>query len=340
MAWMIEMMVQQKRIKMEGIRKKISEVASPQPDGIATAIKPKRGEKAKFDLGFNYEQKGKRKKWKHKRRGKRIKLEAGSVKRERQELPMISVCVEGAAFTRAHEEGKGRPQEVLLRHGENLANMVREVRRVALEAIFDGVYMPEDEAATASNRHLTLIQGLCTAKGAFNASLFKTTKGKTMLDNFAFGMMVRQFFRDASFAGEVVGQACREYSEMKKAAASPFVHSLPMMAAGNATVDGIYYSRTFPAGNREAELLVRHNLEEFIRGVFSAVKMAKESGRSSRYLEKYCYPPDGVLDIGKFENADKTPLKGEELFRSAISQFFCDSEMVKKAIGQALDKMG
>ena len=339
---MIEMMIQAKEIKTGGKRKKIQDVAFPRQEGITTTIKPKRGEKAKFDLKFNYEQVGKRKRWKHKTRSKRIKLDAGignvTVKRERSELPAVNVSVDGAIFTRAHEE-KGRSQEALLRHGENLENMVREVKRVVIDAIFDGVYQPEDTAMIASNRHLELIRGLCTAKGAFNPSPFKTTIGKPMLDNFAFSMMAWQFFRDVRFAGEVVGQASRECSELKKAATSPSVHSLPMMASGNATVDGVYYSRTFPAGNREAELFVRHNLEEFIRGVFSAVKMAKGDGRSSRYLEKYCYPPEGALDIRNFANPDKTPIK-EELFRSAISQFFCDSEMVRKAVGQALEKMG
>lgn len=333
-------MLQTRKIKKADERKNVSDVASPEPEGIATTIKLKRGEKARFDLAFNSEQKGKR--WRHKPKKKRIvpanKKGQKVVSRERPELPTINVTVDGTTYTRAHEEGKGRAQEVLLRHGDNLENMVREVRRITFEALSDGVYKPEDTTMTACNRGLTLIQGLCTEKGAFNASLFETTEGKPMQDNFAFGMMVRQFFRDASFAGEVVGQASREYSEMKNAAAAPSFHTEPQMAAGFATVDGTYYRRTFPTGDREAELIVRRNLEEFVRGAISAVKMAAEQERSPQDAESYCYPPEGVLEMRKFETVDHQPIKDETLFRRAIAQFFYDSEMVKKATRQALSE--
>ena len=64
-------MVQIKKIKQEGVRKEIPDVASPQPEGITTTATLKRGEKASFDLQFNFEQKGKRKQWVHKKKSKR-----------------------------------------------------------------------------------------------------------------------------------------------------------------------------------------------------------------------------------------------------------------------------
>ena len=332
------MMVQKKQIKPEGKRKRIPDVASPQPDGIATAAAPKRGEKAAFDLQFNFEQKGKSKRWARKKPGKRLKIDGGSVKRERPELPIITVAVDGATFTRAHEESKGRPQEALLRHGSNLANMVREVKRVTFAALFDGTYKPEDDTMTASNRHLSLIAGLCAEKGALDASLFETTQGKQMLNNFAFGMMVRQFFRDVDFAGKVVGWASQEYRELNKEKPLSVIPTMVRMASTSATVDGVPYTRTFPTGDREAEQIVRRNLELFVKGAMEAAKLAVENERRPSDAHLYCYPPEGVLDMRKFETVDGKPLNDEAMFRRAISQFFCDSEMAKKAIKQALDK--
>ena len=331
---MIDMIVQKGKIKTEGERKRIPDVASVQPDGIATAVKPK--EKAAFDLQFNFEQKGKRREWKHKKPGKRLKIEGGSVKRERSELPIITVAVDGVTFTRAHEEGKGRRQEALIRYGSNLENMVLEVKRVTFAALFDGTYAPEDDTMAASNRHLSLIAGLCTEKGALDASLFETTQGKQMLNNFAFSMMVRQFFRDVDFAGKVVGWAAREYSELKTEKPLSVIPTMVRMASASATVDGVPYTRTFPAGDREAEQIVRRNLELFVKGAMEAAKLAVAQERRASDAHLYCYPPEGVLDMRNFETVDGEPLKDEAMFRRAISQFFCDSEMAKKAIKQAL----
>ena len=67
-----------------------------------------------------------------------------------------------------------------------------------------------------------------------------------------------------------------------------------------------------------------------------AAKLAVGNERRPSDAHLYCYPPEGVLDMRRFETVDGKPLKDEAMFRRAISQFFCDSEMVKKAIMQAL----
>ena len=333
------MMLQKKRIKTEGARNEIPDAASPQHEGIVVTIKPRRGEKGEFDRGFNYAQKtGKHKPGKlaRRKRGKRLKLLAGVVGLERLELPTIYLSVEGTSYLRAHAEGKGRSQEILLRHGKNLETMVMEVRRVVQEAIRSGVFVPLDKTTTASNRGLTLIHGLCADFEGVDARLFETTKGRQMHSNFAFRMMLYQFFRHVHFAGKAVGVAAADYYRANKAA--PSFHTEPQMASGFATVDGVYYNRHFPAGDREAELIVRLNLEKFIRGALSAAKAARGDGRDSRDTEKYCYPPEGSLSVRDFETPDGLPLKDNKLFRRAISQFFCDTEMVKQVIGQSLGK--
>jgi len=336
------MNVRQKQIKTSDApdkRQAIPNAASPLPEGISTLA---RGARGKFDKAFNYGRVGKRRRLKRNKPNRRLEIGARQgamiVGRERRALPTITVSADGTSFTRAHEEGKGRSQEVLLRHGNNLENMVREVRRVVFEALFSGIYQPQDETATASNRHLFLIQGLCTEKGALDASLFFTTKGIKMRNNFAFGMMVRQFFREVDFAGKVVGWASREYYAEKKANPLQVIPPVVRMAPAQTTVGGIYYRRSFPAGDREAELIVRHNLSEFVKGAMPAAKEAKSLGQNSRQVEPHCYPPDGVLKMRNFSMPGGKPMKDDALFRRAISQFFCDSEMARKAISQAIGK--
>jgi hypothetical protein len=164
----------------------------------------------KSNIGFV----GKRKTPKRKPKGRRLRLDGSLVKKERRELPAVTVVVEGTAFIRAHEEGKGRSQEAILRHGENLANMVAEVQRVTREAIRDGKFLPQEEALGFANRKSPVwqIYQLCTEQGAMDASQFTTTKGIQMKENTAFRMVVFQFFRDVDFAGKVVGQASRDYA--------------------------------------------------------------------------------------------------------------------------------
>jgi len=330
-------MVQKGEIKTEGDgkgrRKRISEAASPQPEGIATTAK--RGEKAKFDLSFNYEQIGRRKRWRHKKKGRRIQAEGGLVMRQKQERPASTVELDGCAYVRSYQ-AKGAAFETLLRHGGNLSNMVSEVKRVTKQALSDGVYKPLAPTDTASNRHLTLIHGLCNDANGVDARLFFTTKGKQMAKNFSFTMMVYQFFRDVDFAGKVVGAAAKEHSAAGEAGAKAPEWHEARMAAGFATVAGTYYNRSFPAGDLEAERIVRRNLEIFIIGAMGAAKAAMEQGRDSRDVEKYCYPPDGTLRMRELDALDGKPLKDEAMFRRAISQFFLDSEMVEKAVKQAL----
>ncbi|MFA6907918.1 MAG: hypothetical protein WC263_03750 [Candidatus Micrarchaeia archaeon] len=326
------MMLQKRAIKTADGRKAISEVASVQADGIAAAITA-----ANSEHKMGRHRPGR--KVTRKRKSKRLQLAADgkmhSVQRERPELPSITVSVGGATFTRAHAEGSGHAMERLLRHGNNLEILCSEVRGVAQGAIRDGIYLPLDSTATASNRCLSLVHGLCFG---IDARKFRAMGGRRMQSgSTAFKMMLLQFFRDVDFAGKVVGAAARDYFD----ALGPggIVPAWPpgvRMAAGFAEVRGTRYRRDFDACSHSAELIVRCNLEEFILGAIDAAKAAMEQGRDSTDVEKYCYPPEGVLDMRKFRMPDGLPLKDGALFRSAIFQFFSDSEMANKAIKQAL----
>ncbi|MFA5929931.1 MAG: hypothetical protein WC861_03550 [Candidatus Micrarchaeia archaeon] len=319
----IEMMAIRKQIKKDGKRMEIPDVAPVQSESIL--IKVPRGKNKEFDLQVNYEETGRRIRLTHKKRGRRLKLEAWRksilVVKERKEIPTISVAVEGHAYSRAHVEARGYAQERSLRHGKNLETMVLAVRHLVQSAIKDGVYLPLDRTCIASNRGLSLIHGLCAGVTGLNTHLFQTMGGKQMKNGFGFKMIILQFFRDSGFAGEVVAQAARDYyAQRQKFSEQEKLGAADMVARHNLHAFSIHLYNSVIAGIEEGYL----NFKTGEVGAKNSIHDVEAYFRRDASLMRECSMPNGAS------------IQSERFFSRAVDSFFHNTELAAKIIGMAI----